>query len=68
MQQQLAKGSYVMIEGKLVNRSYVDAAGIKKFITEVRAVSMMKLDKKMADNMPVETDVPDEVNEDGLPF
>jgi single-strand DNA-binding protein len=68
MVQQLTKGSFVMIEGKLVNRSYTDAAGIKKYITEVRATSMMKLDKKDSDALPVENGVPDEVHDDGLPF
>jgi single-strand DNA-binding protein len=69
MQQQLNKGSFVMIEGKLVNRSYTDAAGVKKYVTEVRAVSMMKLDKKASEaNQHVQDDVQEEVHDDGLPF
>lgn len=69
MQQQLNKGSFVMIEGKLVNRSYTDAAGVKKYVTEVRAVSMMKLDKKDSEaSQQVQDNVQEDVHEDGLPF
>jgi len=68
MQQQLTKGSFVMIEGKLVNRSYTDTAGIKKYITEVRAVSMMKLDKKASEANKEEIGIQDDMHDDGLPF
>ncbi|KAA5532203.1 single-stranded DNA-binding protein [Taibaiella lutea] len=69
MQQQLNKGSFVMIEGKLVNRSYTDAAGVKKYFTEVRAVSMMKLDKKTSESsQQIQDDIQEEVHDDGLPF
>ena|ERR1700744_3010991 len=68
MQQQLVKGSFIMIEGKLVNRSYTDASGVKKFITEVRAVSMMKLDKKASESLSIESDEPEDIQDDGLPF
>lgn len=68
MQLQLSKGNFVMIEGKLVNRSYTDAAGVKKFYTEVRAVSMMKLDKKASEVSTITSESPDEVHDDGLPF
>lgn len=65
---QLAKGSFVMIEGKLVNRSYNDAAGVKKYITEVRAVSMLKLDKKSPDSPDTLPEMHEIVEEEGLPF
>lgn len=70
MQQQLVKGSFIMIEGKLVNRSYTDASGVKKFITEVRATSMIKLDKKASENLSTEPDAQEEIldDDDGLPF
>jgi single-strand DNA-binding protein len=68
MQQQLVKGSFIMIEGKLVNRSYTDTSGVKKYITEVRAVSMLKLDKKASESLSNEPDATDDIFEDGLPF
>lgn len=69
MLQQLNKGSFVMIEGKLVNRSYTDAVGVKKYFTEVRAVNMMKLDKKASETaQQIQDDVQEEINDDGLPF
>jgi len=68
MQQQLNKGSFVMIEGKLVNRSYTDSEGTKKYITEVRALSMMKLDKKTTEASSLVTEPQEDVHDDDLPF
>lgn len=42
---QLHKGSYVLVQGKLVTRSYTDAQGHKKWVTEVRATGFLPLDK-----------------------
>lgn len=42
----LSKGSEVAIEGKLVNRSYTDKDGHKKYITEVVANEFLLLTKK----------------------
>jgi len=39
----LTRGKEVAIEGKLVNRSYVDKAGIKKYVTEVHATELLLL-------------------------
>ncbi|QGW26978.1 single-stranded DNA-binding protein [Phnomibacter ginsenosidimutans] len=44
----LTKGSEVALEGKLVNRSYTDKDGQKKFITEVVAQEFLLLTKKTA--------------------
>ena len=46
----LSKGSEVAIEGKLMNRNYVDKAGTKRYITEVQVNEMLMLggDKKQA--------------------
>jgi len=44
----LTKGSEVALEGKLVNRSYTDKNGQKKFITEVVAQEFLLLTKKTA--------------------
>ncbi|HRP91117.1 MAG TPA: single-stranded DNA-binding protein [Edaphocola sp.] len=60
----LTKGSFVLIEGKLTNRSYVDAKGEKKYIYEVRATQIMPLDKK--DSVPENGTTT--IEEEGLPF
>ena len=41
----LEKGCNVAIEGKLINRSYEDKDGIKRFVTEVLATEILKLNK-----------------------
>ena len=40
----LTKGSEVALEGKLVNRSYTDKEGIKRYVTEVEAQEILMLD------------------------
>jgi single-strand DNA-binding protein len=42
----LVKGKEVMIEGKLINRSYNDKDGNKKFITEVQVNEILMLGEK----------------------
>lgn len=42
----LAKGSEVAIEGKLVNRSYMDKDGNKKYVTEVQVNEVLMLGAK----------------------
>jgi single-strand DNA-binding protein len=42
----LVKGAEVAIEGKLVNRSYSDKEGTKKYITEVQANELLMLGEK----------------------
>lgn len=42
----LSKGKEIALEGKLVNRSYDDKDGNKKYITEVVANQILILDKK----------------------
>jgi single-strand DNA-binding protein len=42
----LAKGSEVAIEGKLINRSYTDKDGVKKYITEVQLNELLLLGDK----------------------
>jgi len=45
----LSKGSEVAVEGKLVNRNYVDKEGVKRYITEIQVNEMLMLgDKKQA--------------------
>ena len=42
----LMKGAEVAIEGKLINRSYTDKNGVKKYVTEVQANDVLLLKKK----------------------
>jgi len=42
----LTKGNEVAIEGKLVNRSYDDKEGNKRYVTEVVASELLMLGKK----------------------
>lgn len=42
----LSKGKEIALEGKLINRSYEDKDGNKKYITEVVANQVLILDKK----------------------
>lgn len=45
----LAKGKEVAIEGKLINRSYSDKDGNKKYITEIQVNEMLMLGAKTAE-------------------
>jgi single-strand DNA-binding protein len=42
----LHKGSKVLIEGKITNRSYDDKSGVKRYITEIVAKELEMLDEK----------------------
>ncbi|HVZ24563.1 MAG TPA: single-stranded DNA-binding protein [Sediminibacterium sp.] len=42
----LAKGLEVAIEGKLVNRTFTDKQGVKRYSTEVQANELLILSKK----------------------
>ena len=44
----LDKGREIAIEGKLVNRSYTDKSGNKKYITEVQVSELLMLGAKAA--------------------
>jgi single-strand DNA-binding protein len=43
----LVKGTEVVVEGKLISRSYVDKQGVKRYITEVQANELLVLTKKV---------------------
>lgn len=45
----LDKGSLVYLEGRLKNRQWVDAVGVKRYVTEVVADTLLMLDKKEAE-------------------
>ena len=44
----LVKGAEVCIEGKLVNRNYMDKEGNKKYITEIQVNELLMLGGKTA--------------------
>ncbi len=44
----LVKGTEVCIEGKLINRSYTDKEGNKKYITEIQVNELLMLGAKPA--------------------
>jgi len=46
----LDKGKEVVIEGKLINRSYTDKEGNKKYISEVQVNELLMLGSKPAAN------------------
>ena len=42
----LSKGSKVLVRGKILNRSYDDKDGVKKYITEIQANEFVCMDTK----------------------
>jgi single-strand DNA-binding protein len=40
------KGTELVLEGKLINRSYTDQNGIKKYVTEIQANNLMLVGMK----------------------
>ncbi len=52
MEQLLAKGKEVMVEGKLTSRSYEDKEGNKRYITEVVAQEFLLLGATQAADLP----------------
>ncbi len=47
-EQNFEKGSQVVVDGKLVNRSYTDKEGKKRYVTEVVANDVYLVNKKQA--------------------
>lgn len=41
----LKKGSKIVVDGKLINKSYTDKEGVKKYSTEILVNDLMMLDK-----------------------
>ena len=44
----VVKGSEIAVEGKLINRSYVDKQGLKKYVTEVQVSELLLLGSNAA--------------------
>lgn len=70
------KGSQVMVEGELQNRSYEDREGIKRYVTEIQAERVIFLTPKQErETQQTEEVAPDpykefgeEISGDDLPF
>ncbi len=43
IEKHVVKGSEIAVEGKLVNRSYTDKEGVKKYVTEVQVSELLLL-------------------------
>lgn len=72
-EQYVKKGDKLYIEGELRTRSYDDANGVKRYITEIVADNMEMLTQKAAGATqapppPVDNVPTPEPNDDGLPF
>ena len=39
----LTKGSEVAVEGKLINRNYVDKEGVKRYVTEIQVNELLMI-------------------------
>jgi len=64
IENQLRKGSFIAITGKLTYRSYTDSSSVTKYFTEIRLESFLILDKKgNNDDSPHQTQAMDD-----LPF
>jgi single-strand DNA-binding protein len=46
IEQYLQKGSEVAVEGKLVNRNYIDKENIKRYVTEIQVSELLILGSK----------------------
>ena len=50
----LDKGTEVALEGKLVNRNYVDKEGVKRYVTEIHVAELLLLGTPVS-KMPLES-------------
>ncbi|WP_257669344.1 single-stranded DNA-binding protein [Parapedobacter tibetensis] len=46
VEKSLTKGSEIAVEGKLVNRQYVDKDGVSRYVTEVNVYEVLQLNRK----------------------
>lgn len=66
---QLHKGSFVLVEGKILYRTYADAQGQTRYSTEIRVMGFVVLDKQPRDqnSMAISAKAGSK-SEDDLPF
>ena len=77
-QEYVHKGSYLYIEGRIQTRNYDDRDGVKRYVTEIRAMEIGLLDRKPGldqaageppiDSLPPETSGGGGGGEDDVPF
>ena len=77
-QEYVHKGSYLYIEGRIQTRNYDDRDGVKRYVTEIRAMEIGLLDRKPGldqaageppiDSLPPETSGGGSGGEDDVPF
>ncbi|MCB0645975.1 MAG: single-stranded DNA-binding protein [Saprospiraceae bacterium] len=48
MKKLISKGSQILVEGSITYRNYKDAAGVERYITEIKADNFLMLDKSKA--------------------
>ena len=51
----LVKGAEVAIEGKLINRSYVDKEGIKKYVSEIQVIELLMIGSRSTAEKPAKS-------------
>lgn len=70
IEQQIKKGSYVVLTGKLTYRSYTDSNGVNKTIAEIRMDSFISLDRnhKSSETTEAAASNPPDSFTDDLPF
>jgi single-strand DNA-binding protein len=65
----LHKGSFVALNGKVTYREYTDTQGRKRYLTEIKASSLMILEKRNSEQAPIaELHGVENEADDGLPF
>ena len=73
MTKSLRKGSFIAVEGKIDQRTYVDNSGTNKSITFIRVESFDFLEKKQEEKPTKKPDTPEDIfnsiaPDDDLPF
>ncbi|MCD6180581.1 MAG: single-stranded DNA-binding protein [Bacteroidales bacterium] len=81
-EKKIIKGDQIYLEGRLRSRSYEDANGVKKYITEIQGDKVLKLSSagsnrenyqaneqtQTSDSTPAPTNKPEVEDKDDLPF
>lgn len=68
IEQYVKKGSFLALDGKIDYREYTDQQGVKKYFTEIRANSLIILDKKQDGSNESTTDFNAQEDDSVLPF
>lgn len=73
IEQQVKKGSYLLIEGKLVYRTYTDSNNVSRTVAEIRVNAFVNLDRNKqntdaSNTMDHANNMEEEAREPDLPF